>query len=107
MKKIKIITYVITICILIFISLFIIDYTHEYELLIKSSLVDEKSPDRILKVYENGNEIKFKRIEYTDGTFLCNYDVPAVSYLDIKDEEELVVIVKYNKEVIAKLQNIN
>ena len=70
---------------------------------IKVSLVDSKSPDRMLTVYEGDKKIEVKRIEYLDGTLLCNGYNTAVYFGDINKVKELKIILKDNKEVIAKV----
>ena len=71
---------------------------------IEVSIVDDYSPDRILSVYNNKNEkVEVKRIQYLDGTLLCNGYNTTVHFGDIKDEKELKIILKDNKEVRAKI----
>lgn len=92
--------------IIVFLSLilFIILNLNKVTYRIEVSLVDDHSPDRILSVYNNKNEqVEVKRIEYSDGTLLCNGYNMAVYFGDIKDETEFRVILKNNKEVNAKI----
>ena len=70
---------------------------------IKVSSVDDRSPDRILTVYKNNEEIEFKRIELMDGTILCNSVNKSVYFGNIKDVKELKVILKDKSEVIAQI----
>ena len=71
---------------------------------IEVGIVDERSPDRILTVFNNKNEkVEVKRIEYLDGTLLCRGYNTAVHFGDIENEKELKVILKDNKEVKAKI----
>lgn len=102
----KIIAIVISLILILSLTYLIIDYNHKYNLVVEVNMVDEKSPDRILKVYDNDKEIKFKRIEYLDGVNLCSYEVPAVNFIDIKNEKKLVVVVKYGRKVEATIKEI-
>ena len=71
---------------------------------VKVSLVDDKSPDRILSVYNNKDEkVDFKRIELLNGTYLCDEINSTVYYGNIKDINELQVVLKDDSKVIAKL----
>ena len=71
---------------------------------IEVSMVDDYSPDRILTVYNDKNEkIEVKRIEYTDGTLLCNGYNTTVHFGDIKDETKLIIVLKDNKKATAKI----
>ena len=64
---------------------------------IKVSIVDDQSPDRILTVYNSKNEkIEVRKIEYLDGTLLCNGYNTTVHYGDIEHEKVLKVILKDN-----------
>ena len=71
---------------------------------IKVSLIDDKSPDRLLTVYNNKNEeIRVKRIESMDGKVLCYGYNTTVYFGDIKKERNLKIILGDNSEVIAKI----
>ncbi len=71
---------------------------------IEVSMVDDYSPDLILTVYNDKNEkIEVKRIEYTDGTLLCNGYNTTVHFGDIKDETKLKIVLKDNKKATAKI----
>ena len=71
---------------------------------IKVSLVDDRSPDRILTVYNEKNEkIEVKRIELLDGTVLCNGFNTTVHYGNIENQDKLKVILQDKSEVIAKI----
>ena len=68
------------------------------------SIVDDQSPDRILTVYNGKSEkVEVRKIEYLDGTFLCNGYNTAVHYGDIKDVDKLKVILLDRSEVIAQI----
>ena len=71
--------------------------------LIKVSVVDDYSPDRILTVYENEKKIDVKKIQYLDGTFLCSGYNTTVHFGDIENEKELKIVLKDNKVEIAKI----
>ena len=96
----------IIVSILTLISIIIIFNSKKYEYTIKGYLVDDKSPDRILKVYKEGKEVEFLEIRYKDDVLLCTSKVPAVYYGDIKDVKELKVILKNEKEVVAKIEEV-
>lgn len=71
---------------------------------IRVSLVDDHSPDRILTVYNEKNEkVEVKKIKYLDGTDLCNGYNTTVYYGDIEEEKELIIILKDNSEIKAKI----
>ena len=74
------------------------------EYIIKVSIIDDRSPDRMLKVYDNyNNEIEVKRIEYLDGTLLCKGYNTTVFFGDIVNEKKLVIILRDNTKAIAKV----
>ena len=66
---------------------------------------DINSPDRKLVVYKDDKEIKFKEITYTNGTYLCNYEIPYVVYGDVLDKDKLIVVLNNNKKVEATIKN--
>jgi len=70
---------------------------------VKVSLVDDKSPDRILTVYKNDKKIDYKEIRKMSGTLLCEADFSAVYFGEIKNESELKIILKNDEEVVAKI----
>ncbi len=71
---------------------------------IKVSIIDEKSPDRILTVYDNkNNKVDFNRIETLDGTVLCDKINSSVYYGNIAKFDELRVVLKDNSKVIAQI----
>ena len=70
---------------------------------VRVSLVDDKSPDRILTVYKNDKKIDYKEIRKMNGTLLCEADFSAVYFGEIKNESELKIVLKNDKEVVAKI----
>ena len=71
---------------------------------IKVSMVDDKSPDRILTVYNNKDEkVEFKKIELLNGTYLCDEINSSVYYGNLKNINELQVILKDDSKVIAQV----
>ncbi len=71
---------------------------------VKISLVDDKSPDRILTVYKNNKKIEHKEIRKMNGTLLCDSEYSTVYFGEIKNETELKIILKNDKEVVAKIE---
>ena len=68
------------------------------------SLVDDRSPDRILTVYNLKNEkVEVKKIEYLDGKLLCNGYNTAVHFGDVEGITKVKVILKDRSEVIARI----
>lgn len=101
-KKLLIISGILFIVIIV--SLLLIVTSNKTTYIIKVSLVDDRSPDRILTVYNNKNEkISVKRIEYLDGTLLCNGYNTTVHFGDIESEKELKIILKDLSETTAKI----
>ena len=88
--------------IIILVSLIIIFYPrNNYS--IKITEIDDKSPDRVLEVYNNKKKISFKKIEVNNNT-LCTYDSPYVYYGELMDIEEVTVILNNNKSIKIKLE---
>lgn len=100
-KKILLIGFIVT-SLLIFVIIYFLG--NKYDLSIKIDLVDDKSPDRILTVLNDGKKFKYDHIEYTDGILLCDYNNPTVSYVDLVGESELIVVLKNNKRIKVKLE---
>lgn len=72
---------------------------------IKINRVDDYSPDRILEVYNDKNEkMKVKRIEYLDGTLLCNGYNTTVHFGEIEGEKELKILLEDNRKVTAQIK---
>ncbi len=71
---------------------------------IQVELVDDRSPDRTLKVIKNGKEVKdYKHIKYKDnGAILCYQKNPTVNVFEL-DKDELIIVLANDKEVVAKL----
>ena len=100
-KKILIIGGVLA---LVIIGVLVILFLNRTKYTIKVSMVDSKSPDRVLTVYNDKNEeISVKRIERLDGAILCYGYNTAVYFGEIKDKKELVVVLKDNTKVKAKI----
>lgn len=95
----KIIVFLIPIVILILTVILFNRSTYT----IKVNLVDSYSPDRILEVYKNNKKIDYNEIQYKDGTILCKGDNKTVAYIDLIDEKTLIVILKNDKKVKAKI----
>ena len=99
-KKLVIVgTVVITIAIIALLVLFL----NKTKYIVKVSIVDDQSPDRILTVYENTEKIEVKRIELSDGTLLCNGYNTTVHFGDVEKEKELRVVLNDNSIVTAKI----
>lgn len=102
-KKIIIVS---CICIILLSLALYIAFSNKFKYVIKVSLIDDNSPDRVLTVYDNNNEkIDVKRIEYIDGKLLCNGYNTTVYYGDIKDETTLKIVLKDDTEAKAKVIN--
>ena len=90
--------------VLIVITIVLIILLNKTTYVIKISMVDDKSPDRILSVWTNKDEkVDFKRIEFANGTVLCDEINSSVYYGNLKDINELNVILKDDSKVVAKL----
>ena len=74
---------------------------------IRVSLIDDRSPDRMLSVYDNkNNKVEFSQIQYVDGNLLCYGYNPSVHFGDIEGVKELNVLLKNNKIVKAKIEEV-
>ncbi len=74
---------------------------------VKVSMVDDKSPDRTLKVYDDKNkEVEFLEIRYLDDVVLCTSKNPTVYYGDIENIEKVRIVLKNNKKVVAKIEEV-
>ena len=72
---------------------------------IEVNLVDDRSPDRTLKVLKNGKETKnYKHIKLNDkrNIILCYQKNPTVNVFEL-ESDELIIVLSDDKEVIAKL----
>ena len=100
----------IIIAVVLAVSIFLIifftrDDKTEYNYTVKVSLVDDRSPDRLLSVYENDKKIEFKEIKYVkEDIRLCTYKNPVVFFGDLEGETELRVILTNDKAVVAKIE---
>lgn len=102
MKKKTLIIGGVLVCIVIVVLLVFMLNKDKYT--IKISLVDDRSPDRVLTIYKNEKEkIEVQRIEYLNGTLLCNGYNTTVHFGDIENIEELKVILKDGNKVKAKI----
>ena len=84
MKKYLIIGITLIILLVIGIILFVNRDSSTY--IVKVNLVDEKSPDRILKIYRDNQEIDYKEIRKMNGLLLCESDNSSIYYGEIKNE---------------------
>ncbi len=101
MKKYLIIGITLTILLTVGIVLFANKDFGTY--IVKANLVDAKSPDRLLKVYKDDQEIDYREIRKMSGTLLCESDNASVYYGEIKKEKELKIVLNNGKEVVAKI----
>lgn len=100
MKK-KIILIMLSVFVLIFIFGLLLCRKDFYTINVEQ--VDSFSPDRKLIVYKNDKKIKFKELQYIDGTYLCSGNNSTVSYSEIIGVTELIVIIDEKNEEIAKI----
>lgn len=92
--------FIITILVIGFCLTFLITgKISKYEIFLVK--VDDYSPDRKLVVKKNDKEIEFKKIKYIDDIELCDSSNPTISVSDIKDVNELIVVLLNDKEVKA------
>ena len=69
--------------------------------IIKVSIIDNMSPDRVIKVYNGDKEISFKELKYMDGVVLCSGKNPTVSKSELYGENEFIVVLEDGTEVSA------
>lgn len=106
MKKKTIILIIFVVLILLGVSYYFIKTnkkSDDYE--IRVTLVDDRSPDRTLKVFKDGKETKnYKHIKYNNNKniILCYQKNPTVNVFEI-DSDELVIVLSDDSEVIAKV----
>ncbi len=100
-KKIWIIAGILVVVIVAVLLIFLLSkpkYT------VTVSVIDERSPDRLLTVYKNKTEkVEVLKISAMDGTVLCKGNNTTVYYGDVEKEEKLKVTLKDKSEVIAKV----
>ena len=100
-KKIWIIASILVVVIVAVLLIFLVSkpkYT------VTVSVIDERSPDRLLTVYKNKTEkVEVLKISAMDGTVLCKGNNTTVYYGDVEKEEKLKVTLKDKSEVIAKV----
>ncbi len=70
---------------------------------VKVSLVDQYSPDRILSVYQNDSEIEVSQIKY-NGVILCKNDNMVVNKYEIGDVNSVVVVLTDGSSVVASIK---
>lgn len=70
---------------------------------VKVTLIDTYSPDRILTVYENGTPISVSAIKYSDGYTLCSGSNTTVNKNDIEGENTLIVVLSGGTQVTASV----
>ena len=102
-KNKNIIILAIILVLLVFFAFIFIFFNKKDKYEIKTKAIDEYSPDMELIVLNNGNEIKdYKYIKYKNGdVILCYSTNPHVNKYELEDE--LVIVMKDDKEVIAKV----
>ena len=96
---------ILAVCIIIIVIGIIVIISNSNDgYIIKVSIVDSKSPDRILKVYDSNNKkVEYLEIRYTDDTLLCTSKNPTVYYGDIENKNKIKEIIDDEKEIIAKV----
>lgn len=99
----KNITIVISALIVIFLLLFILLNTKKNIYTVKVTPVDRNTPDVTLSVYENDRMIEIEDIYYMNDVLLCHGSNPTTNKFNIKNNDELKIILKNKKEVIAKV----
>lgn len=71
---------------------------------VKATIVDSYSPDRILTVYKVGKKVEFKKIQLPNGIDLCTGSNPAVNVHELDDIKNLNVILTDGKKVVASIK---
>lgn len=66
--------------------------------------VDAYSPDSILSVFEEGQQITVQSIKYSDGTYLCSGTNTTVNTGDIAGETSFIVVLSDGTHVRATLK---
>ncbi len=100
-KKILIISGII---IVVIVTVLLIILLSKPKYTVTISLIDDRSPDRLLTVYKNKKEkVEVLRISAMDGTLLCKGNNTTVYYGDIEKEEKVKVTLKDKSEVIAEI----
>lgn len=101
-KKIIIVSVftVLVVALIIFIVLNIIKKDNYY---IKVSMIDKNSPDVVLTVYNNDKKVEVEAIYYVNGILVCSGNNLTTNKFNIKNDSEMKVVLKNNKEVIAKV----
>lgn len=94
---------IITFVLIIIALILVLTNSKQSEYLIKVKAVDRNSPDVTLTVYENNKEIEVEAIYYKNDVLLCNGNNLTTNKFNIKNNDEMKIILKNNKEVIAKV----
>ena len=102
MKK-KIVIYLL-ISILILTSGVFIVFKMKNNYVVEIEMVDNKSPDRVLKVLKNDKEIEFDSIYYLDDIYICSSENPTVGKTAIKNIDKLKIKLKNGKTVVAVIK---
>ena len=90
--------------VIIIVIVLIVVLFNKTKYIIKVSMVDNRSPDRVLTVYNQKNEkVEVERIEYINGTLLCKGYNTTVHFGDIENIKELNIILKDKSQVRAKI----
>ena len=71
------------------------------EYTITATRADNYSPDSILKVYKNNQQISVKEIKFSDGVHLCNGSKLVVTTSDIEGETTFIVVLNDGTSVKA------
>lgn len=104
LSKISIVCITLFLVILgIFIIIFYKNKSADYYVVTKK--IDEYSPDRIVEVYKGKEKINFKYLKYEDGTIICKESQPTISYVDLLDVDEVIVVLRNDKLVKAKIKS--
>lgn len=96
-------TILILLSVFVLILLFIMLLSRKETYTINIEQIDNFSPDRKLIVYKNDRKIKFKELQYIDGTYLCSGKNPTVSYSEIIGVTELIIKIDEKKQIVAKI----
>ena len=102
MKK-KYVIVIIATVLVIFITLIILLNFRQNNYYIKVKAVDKNSPDVMLQVYKDNNPIEVESIYYKDDVLLCFGNNLTTNKFNIKNNDQLKIILKNKKEIIAKV----
>lgn len=102
MKKNYIILFA-TIVLIVFVILLIFLNHSQDNYYIKVKAVDKNSPDVSLTVYENDKEIEVDAIYYKNDILLCSGNNLTTNKFNIKNNDQMKIVLKNKKETIAKV----